>query len=80
MVSSLKIPVRAIDWKKLKNYEIVTVWQPAFQAEVLKYIAELLAEGFQLLQVMIFLKQVYPKQQETFEAMANELAVKVSYR
>lgn len=74
MVSSLKIPVRVIDWKKLKNYEIVTVWQPAFQAEVLKYIAELLAEGFQLLQIMIFLKQVYPKQQETFEAMANETA------
>lgn len=73
-MSSPKQSIRAIDWKKLKNYEIVSVWQPAFQAEVLKYIAELLLEGFQLLSIMTFLKQVYPKQSDTFDAMASDLA------
>lgn len=60
---------RPINWKKIANYEITSSWNKSLQAEVLAYIADMLMEGFQMIDIFSFLAALYPKEEETFKAM-----------
>ncbi|MGH2119275.1 type II secretion system F family protein, partial [Aerococcus sp. L_32] len=60
-----------INWKQLAKTEITSTWQPQLQATVLLYIAEMLQEGFPMLEIFSFLKTIFPKQEVTFGKMAT---------
>lgn len=55
------------------QYEVTSKWQPELQADILLYMAEMLAEGFTLMEIFPFLKAVYPKYADTFGQMQGEL-------
>ncbi|MEY8371788.1 competence type IV pilus assembly protein ComGB [Aerococcaceae bacterium 50-4] len=60
-----------INWKQLANVEITSSWQPHLQATVLLYIAEMLQEGFPMLEIFAFLIIIFPKQETTFRRMSK---------
>jgi len=60
-----------INWKQLANTEITSTWRPHLQATVLLYIAEMLQEGFPMLEIFAFLKTIFPQQEVTFGKMAD---------
>ncbi len=69
-----KILWKSIKWKQLGKIEITSSWKPGLQAAVLLYIAEMLQEGFQLIEIFEFLKIIFPKQAETFVTMTEGLS------
>lgn len=62
---------KSIDWKQLANTEITSTWNPQLQANVLLYIAEMLQEGFPMLEIFDFLMIIYPKQAISFRKMST---------
>lgn len=53
--------------------EITSGWSPAVQSEVLLYTAEMLAEGFNLIDIFPFLQAIYPRYAANFTNMQQEL-------
>lgn len=62
-----------IKWKKILTTEITSSWKPSLQSSVLLYIAEMLQEGFQLIEIFQFLLIIFPKQEATFQKMIEVL-------
>lgn len=70
---SLKKPGSIIKLKKILAKDMTNVWNRRFQAEILSYMAEMLQEGFSMLEILAFMEIVYVKQQDIFVTIANNL-------
>lgn len=71
MATSRKRVKKSINWKQIANIEITSTWKPELQASVLLYIAEMLQEGFPMLEIFDFLMVVFPQQEASFRKMAS---------
>jgi competence protein ComGB len=71
MALSVKRQWKNIKWRQLLTTELTTSWKPSLQAAVLLYIAEMLQEGFHLIDICRFLMIIFPKQVKDFEHIAH---------
>lgn len=61
--------------KQLLHTNLTKTWNEDLQSDVLLYTAEMLQEGFSLLDTMTFIQLIYPKHSNTFKQMTDDLTM-----